>query len=564
MIVETDTAEAVEIAPRIWWVGSLIPDDKFQCHVYLVEQGDQSVLIDPGSALIADEVIRKVNSVIGLANVRWFVCSHADPDIIGALPALIARGLHPEAAIVTHWRDAALIVHSGTSLPFWRIEEHQWQLALEDRTLRFVFSPYLHFAGAFCTFDEVTGTLFSSDLFGGFTEDRSLFASSMAYFDSIRAFHEHYMPSREILVHTLQQLNELPLQRIAPQHGQVIPAFLIAPIIEKLEALECGYLLARDDPDLAFLLAANQTIHDVVDTLVREQQFSVVASHLADLATRTLGAEYLELWADADGVMLQFEKSDDYIGHPAVPPKDVEDVLTGGASPTGSRLIWPLTSLSSNQIDGAAILGFRTSRVLDRPTLGVIKQITGLVKVGFERELLRHVADSERAQWHERAIRDSLTGLYNRVSLSDSFRRLLAFDDRSDVSQMAALMIDIDHFKDVNDNFGHSTGDLVLQRVAQTIVSNVRPGDFAFRFGGEEFLVLLSNVSESTARSAAERIRRSVADAIVDPPSVCVSIGVALRQGGEEQEPLIARADAALYRAKADGRNRVELSTIPD
>lgn len=557
------TTEAVEIAHRIWWVGSLIPDDKFQCHVYLIEQGDQSVLIDPGSALISDEVIRKIDTVIGLASVRWLICSHADPDILGALPAMVARGLHPDATIVTHWRDAALIVHSGTPLKFWLIEEHGWRLTLEDRELEFIFSPYLHFAGAFCTFDESTGTLFSSDLFGGFTEDRSLFATSMDYFESIRAFHEHYMPSREILVHTLDQLNELPLKRIAPQHGQVIPEDLINPIIDRLKKLECGiYLLSRDDPGLAFLLAANRTIHGVVDTLVQEQQFSVVAAHLADLAVQFLGAQYLELWAKAGDVLLRFERSDDFEGHSEAAPDDVRVVMDGGVPPVGNRLIWPLSSVAANEIDGAAVLGFRVAPALDKPTLAVIAQITGLVEVGFEREVLRHASDIDRAQWHERAIRDSLTGLYNRVSLSDSFRRLAAMDERHESSQIAALMIDIDFFKAVNDTYGHPTGDVVLQRVAQCISRNVRPSDFAFRYGGEEFLVLVSSADKDGALLAAQRIRESVANAVDEPPAVTVSIGVAQRRSGEPQEALTARADQALYDAKERGRNRVEVSKV--
>jgi len=269
MDVSADLAEPVELAPHVWWVGSLIPGDEFQCHVYLIEQGDQSVLIDPGSALVVDEVIRKVDAVVGLDQVRWLVCSHADPDIIGALPALIAHGLHPEAAIVTHWRDKALLVHSDIPLPYWLIEEHDWQLPLVDRALQFVFTPYVHFAGSFCSFDEPSGTLFSSDLFGGFTDDTSLFASSVDYFDAMRPFHEHYMPSREILAHAVEQLRERPIRMIAPQHGQIIPADLVEPIMDRLAQLECGiYLLARDDPGLQFLLAVNRTVRDVVDTLV--------------------------------------------------------------------------------------------------------------------------------------------------------------------------------------------------------------------------------------------------------------------------------------------------------
>ena len=559
--VQINISEAVEIAPRVWWVSTLLVGDKFQCHVYLIEQGDQSVMIDPGSAITAEEVIRKVESVIGLENVSWLVCSHPDPDIIGALPALVARGLHPEAAIVTHWRDEDMIRDSGTPLTYWRIEEHDWRLALEDRTLQFVRTPYLHFADAFVTFDEMSGTLFSSDLFGGFTDDRSLFATSVAYFDSIRAFHEHYMPSREILAHALEQLRELPIRRIAPQHGQVIPEDLVAPIMDLLEKLECGiYLLAREDPGLAFLLAANRAIHDVVDALVREEQFSAVTAQLAELAQQSLGAQYLELWAATGETLLQFEQGDGFAGHRADPPADVQGVLRGEPAPDSARLILALTSPASNQIDGAVVLGFRERPNLGKPAIAVVGQIAGLVEVGLEREVLRRSADLERAAWHERAIHDTLTGLYNRVLLSDSARRMFALDDRNETAQVAALMIDIDLFKRVNDTYGHPTGDRVLQHVAQAITQSVRPSDLVFRYGGEEFLVLLPDVDHTTALTAAERIRSRIAHPAKECPDVTVSVGVARRHAGEDHEALVARADLALYQAKSNGRDRIEVA----
>ena len=558
---EIDTAQAIQIAPRIWWVGSLLPADRFQCHVYLVEQGTHSVLIDPGSALLADEVIRKVDSVVGLENVRWLVCSQPDADIVAALPKLVARGLHGDAAIVTHWRSEASIVHTGTPLPFWRVEDHHWRLELEDRTLQFIFTPYLHFAGAFCTFDAESGTLFSSALFGSFTETTSLYVASTGDFSAIRSFHEHYMPNREILGHALQQLRDLPLQQIAPQHGRIVPHAFVPQTLELLEALECGiFLLARDDPGLAFLLAANQTIRDVVNTMVREQDFAVVAAYLAELATRSLGAEYFELWAGTTTTFYQFDRSDSFAGHGAEPPSDVASVLAGATAESGLRLILPLRSPVSSQIDGAMLWGFRERRVLSDATTTVLSQIISLVEVGLERELLRRSADLERAAWHTQAIHDSLTGLYNRVSLDDSFVRLASFDDRNPAPRIAALMIDIDLFKQVNDTFGHSAGDQVIQRVAESITQSVRPSDLVFRFGGEEFLILISNVDATTAITAAERIRVRVASWGVEVPTVTVSVGVALRHVGEAHETLIARADKALYLAKVNGRNRIELA----
>jgi diguanylate cyclase (GGDEF)-like protein len=553
-----DLSAAVELAPRIWWVGSLLPGDQFQCHVYLVEQGDRSVLIDPGSALNSADVIRKIDSVVGVANVRWLVCSHSDPDILGALPDLVARGLHSEAAIVTHWRDEALIRHCGTPLAYWRVEEHEWRLDLEDRSLQFVFTPYAYFAGAFCTFDERSGTLFSSDLFGGFSDDKTLFAASDAYFDSMRAFHEHYMPSREILDHALDQLHDLPIERIAPQHGLIIPKQLVASLMEKLGELQCGiYLLARDDPGLAFLLAANETVRDVIETLVRETDFSIIAAHIAELAQHTLGADYLELWAPAGSTVLQFDESDGFAGHPADPPGDVVDGLAGSAQSSESRMVMPLRPLDSNRMTGAAVLGFRHLRTLDQSTRAVLQRVTDLVEVGLEREILSRIVDIERAEWHEQAIHDPLTGLYNRASLTEAARRLFGLDDRNAEAQIAAMMLDVDHFKIVNDSFGHPVGDRVLQHVARSIAQEVRLGDVAFRYGGEEFFILLTGVDNVTTLAVAARIRSAVAASVDDLPKVTISVGIALRRPNEDRDSIIERADQALYQAKAGGRDQV-------
>lgn len=553
-----DTSEAVEIAHRVWWVGSIIPDDRFQCHAYLIEQGDQSVLIDPGSALITDEIIRKIESVTPLQNIRWLVCSHADPDIIGSLPKLVAHGLHPDAHIVTFWRDQALIVHCGTTLPFWRIEEHDWCLTLVDRTLRFTLTPYLHFAGAFITYDDVSRTLFSSDLFGGFTMDPELYASSMDYFNAIRAFHEHYMPSREILAHAIQAIRDLPLDRIAPQHGQIIPRHLIGPIMDKLETLECGiYLLARNDAGLRFLLNMNQVIKGVVDVLVTSDRFADVLAHLATTAATILQTKYLEVWATQGNLTLWFHEGNNFQGSPESPPDDVLPVMLGKESRSETRLILPIKSANSNVIVGAAVLGFASAPDIDRETMTVLTQIVSLVEVGLEKEMLTRFALEERATWRKRAIHDPLTGVLNRVSLDDNFERLMTHADSGEALQIAAMMIDIDHFKVVNDTFGHPIGDRVLQHVATSIVPGVRPTDLVFRYGGEEFLVLLIGVDRTTALAAAQRIHARVALPAHDLPPVTVSIGVAMLHEGEERDSLISRADAALYVAKISGRDQI-------
>ena len=551
----------IELDDRIWWVGATAADGGFPSNVYLIEQGDDSVVIDPGSSLGAEETADKINAVVGLRNVRWIVCSQPDADKVAALPLLLQRGLHPEVTIVSHSRAHGALRRAGFTLPYRNIDDDRHRLELEDRTLNFLLTPYLRSTGAFATLDERSKILFSSDLFGSFESGQSLFVQNDADIDAMQRFHVYSVASRDVLAHALLAVRAAAPRMIAPQHGRVITADFVDAAVSALDDLDCGaLLLTPDDPGLSFLFAANRTIHGVINTMVKEHDFSTVAAYLAGLAVKTLGADYFELWAGTGGVLFRFERGDEFAGHRAEPPADVTRVLAGESIDPGHRLILPLRSPSTGTIDGAMVWGFRERRVPSDATIVVLNQIISLVEVGLEREILRRTTDLELSDWHARAIYDPLTGLRNRASLADTYHQLAAFDDRNRDPQMAALMVDVDLFKAVNDTFGHGAGDLVLQRVAHAIVQSVRPSDPTFRLGGEEFLVLLSNVDAASAGLAAERIRERVAASAPNLPIVTVSVGLALRQLNESQESLLARADAALYRAKQGGRDRVEFA----
>lgn len=555
-----DLSGPVEIASGVWWVGAMREGITFQSHVYLIDHGDQSVLIDPGSALIVDDVIAKVNAVVGLSNVAWLVCSNTNPDVVGGLDRLVSAGLSPNAHIVTHYHDEVFLVHTGTTLPFWRIEDHGWRLELEGRSLHFESIPYVPEAGSFATFDDASGVLFSSDLFGGLTPDGTLVARSMDYYDAIRSYHQHFISGREVLTHALSRVRPLDVRVIAPHHGQVVANELVDPLMERLSHLETGLsTLAHTDPNVRFALGANRIVRRVIDALVHEQQFSDVVAFLDSLARRTTGSRYLELWAGPRDAFLHFDASDEYAGRREEPPEDVIRVLRGGRSPDANRLIMPIVTSDASEIEGAVVLGYDGPVAIDENILGVVDQVIGLVGVGLEREVLRRSTDIELAVWRRRAVLDELTGLRNRASLADSARRMVAFDEQLVEPQMAALMVDIDFFKTINDSRGHLTGDRVLQHVAHAITDSVRPSDLIFRYGGEEFLVLLAHVDVESARAAAERIRARVAVPI-EGVSVSVSVGVATRERAEEHESLLGRADRALYRAKSLGRDRVEIA----
>ncbi len=163
------------------------------------------------------------------------------------------------------------------------------------------------------------------------------------------------------------------------------------------------------------------------------------------------------------------------------------------------------------------------------------------------------------------ASTDTLTGLSNRNAILKVMHRD-ALRAQREGTHLAVALLDIDHFKKVNDTFGHKAGDHVLRHVAESMHGLLRPYDALARWGGEEFLLFLPNCSRADALHVADRLRMAVAASHVPVASnqsvrVTCSLGVAAWEGGLEPlaiEGLIEVADAALYRAKANGRDRVE------
>jgi diguanylate cyclase len=163
----------------------------------------------------------------------------------------------------------------------------------------------------------------------------------------------------------------------------------------------------------------------------------------------------------------------------------------------------------------------------------------------------------------ERARTDALTGLPNRHALDEFFRKAqIAAMEKGE--PLSALLIDIDHFKSFNDNFGHGVGDQVLRLMAKVLRERVREIDLPARYGGEELIAVLPGADLAACAAVAERIRRSISECTITRrstgeilPSITVSIGVGEFQMGESMADLIDRCDRALYLAKGTGRNRV-------
>lgn len=194
------------------------------------------------------------------------------------------------------------------------------------------------------------------------------------------------------------------------------------------------------------------------------------------------------------------------------------------------------------------------------------KKLQGIVtQTKAELTLAAKTAGDAQEALKEQALKDSLTGLWNRREIFSMLEREVCRAER-DHYPLTLLMIDLDHFKSINDTHGHMTGDEVLRETAGRLTGAMRPYDFAGRYGGEEFLVVLPSCSQRHGAQRAEDFRQALAERPVPtgvgPLAVTCSVGVAVYDGVMPLEELLHRADAALYHAKRGGRNCVYVAQV--
>ena len=196
---------------------------------------------------------------------------------------------------------------------------------------------------------------------------------------------------------------------------------------------------------------------------------------------------------------------------------------------------------------------------------GLSNRTFSVVMVVVTAASLMRLAISER-KLTLRALTDPLTGVFNRRTFLDLSSKEEARARRRG-SLTSVLMIDIDHFKRVNDTYGHPAGDLVIKTLAETATKSLRPTDILARYGGEEFVITLPETDRAVAQRIAERLRAALEKAVVSTEAgdirFTISVGVATFASGISIMDAMGSADQALYRAKQNGRNRVELAEEP-
>jgi len=238
-------------------------------------------------------------------------------------------------------------------------------------------------------------------------------------------------------------------------------------------------------------------------------------------------------------------------------PRTFSTYFTGGAllTLTAAQVLRFAESFQLPAVDGA----------LDNtsPGQGAYVSVYAFSVLAATIGMILMATDRLRGELEHLATHDSLTGCLNRRALIEACALELARCRRNQ-QVMSVLLLDLDHFKAVNDTHGHLVGDRVLVDFADRVRALLRVPDRLGRFGGEEFVVLLPETSLDKARVVAERIRRDIEQADGDLPRRTVSIGVTVSFPDDpDLDGLLARADAALYQAKEGGRNRVETVALP-
>ena len=204
----------------------------------------------------------------------------------------------------------------------------------------------------------------------------------------------------------------------------------------------------------------------------------------------------------------------------------------------------------------------KANYVSEQDKYKIEESLLRLVNVTADNLALSIMSLKLREELEAQSIRDPLTSLYNRRYMEDNLQREISKSARHK-TKLGMMVLDIDHFKSINDNFGHDMGDVVIKETGEIISSHFRDSDIVCRYGGEEFVVIMLEVDEDIAMQRAEQVRLAVENLAVNQGNIClkdftISIGVALLPDhANSGATLFMAADSAMYQSKHQGRNKV-------
>lgn len=535
---------SIEIKDGIYWVGGAQQDENLHCNPYLLIEGEEGVLFDPGSVLDFEYVYENVTNLIPLEKLKYIVLHHQDPDICASLPLFEAKG--GNFKIVTHWRTQTLVKYYGIRSDYYIVNEHDFKLTLvTGRVLDFIQTPYLHFPGAIATYDATSKVLFSSDLFGAISKEWTLFAPA-DYIEKMKAFHEHYMPSNDILRPVMEVFLAMDIAMIAPQHGSVINSD-VKKYIRVLRDLECGVFLTPIRRQLAksggYLMLASMILHRFIALFGIEEVRDIVDRLDIEIDEETY--EITDYNYTGDGLWNNLFKE-------VVFAKGIKWLI----------VIEPLVQKLAREYEVPMPDVF----------LSVMKESYEISEKNLELQEWNQKLEQDIRQTKERLIKCPVTGLYNFDFFKDYFTTQLT--SAKPENKSALIIINIDDIAKIRFTYGNQEVDEVLKNTVY-LLDDVKNGDnsLLFRLHGAALAWYLPDGTKTDVLQKAEAIRNLVATSTSYIQPVTLSLGVVFFEEIQNldsyaKHPFEVAFELAKLRAKlagAKGKNLVcSVSEVAD
>ena len=244
---EIDTSSPTELFAdgdhAIYWLG-FSEDTVFRCNTYLIKDGDEAIIVDPGGVGRKPEVQQRVEQLMPADGVKSLIISHQDPDIAGSMKEWLE--FNPGIEIISSPRTVVLLPHYGVSdFTLVDIEASPVYRFTSGRQLRFLPAPFLHSPMAFVTFDEVSGFMFTSDIFAAVDAEWQLVVDDFQrHSEKMDLFHMEYMASNAATAGFAETIEDLPITAFLPQHGSIIGQPHVAAAMDYLRNLQCGLDIA--------------------------------------------------------------------------------------------------------------------------------------------------------------------------------------------------------------------------------------------------------------------------------------------------------------------------------
>ncbi len=481
-----------QIVDGIYHVGDFSSRNGLDCNPYLLIDGDEAVLFDPGSMIEFDEVIANLKEIIDLEKINYIVIHHQDADICSSVPLYENMGL--DFKVVTSWRTMTLVQYYGIKSDYYLLEENNFNLQLHSgRQLEFIQTPYLHFPGAFNTYDVKTRTLFSSDLFGAFSFNRTLYADE-TYMDKMLTFHEHYMPSNSVLRPVMDVLLTYDINMIMPQHGSIINTN-VESYIRALRTLECGTLLAPVKKNLKESGGFTAIFNDVLNRLLSLYKKEDVMDVFSGLDQLTLNEDVIIT---------------EYNGN----PETVWNILFEEIK-VKKGMVW-ITVVEPHVRNLCSTYDIELPEVMHSLLQSVELENKRLMEMNKSLEQTIHTVN-------EKLIKCSITGLYN-----ETFFRTLVLEEleNEDWRELGAYVsIGIDNFSKYKLSFGTEEEHNVLNNMAYLFKEKF--GENAvFRLDSTDFGLYVKGLGKNDLIEKLEALRIEVSRSEIFLSQLTISIGV--------------------------------------